>query len=52
MRGLVTGGQRKTMQPTAARLGEIELFNLKAVPVTQYRYHGNTIPSPWDLNHA
>lgn len=23
------------------------LFNLEAVPVTRYRYRGNTIPSPW-----
>ena len=25
----------------------IELFNLATVPVTRYRYRGNTIPSPW-----
>ena len=30
----------------------IELFNLNAVPITRYRYRGNTIPSPWVLNHA
>ena len=30
----------------------IELFNLNTVPVTRYRYRGNTIPSPWILNHA
>jgi RNA-directed DNA polymerase len=30
----------------------IELFNLGTVPVTRYRYRGNTIPSPWVLNHA
>ncbi|MGI8946905.1 MAG: group II intron reverse transcriptase/maturase [Ornithinimicrobium sp.] len=31
----------------------IELFNLEAVPVTRYRYRGNTIPNPWTLhNHA
>jgi RNA-directed DNA polymerase len=30
----------------------IELLNLNAVPVTRYRYRGNTIPSPWVLNHA
>ena len=31
----------------------IELFNLETVPVTRYRYRGNTIPSPWTLhNHA
>jgi RNA-directed DNA polymerase len=30
-----------------------ELFNLAAVPVTRYRYRGNTIPTPWTLhNHA
>ena len=32
--------------------GGIELFNLKTVPVTRYRYRGNTIPSPWAPNHA
>ena len=30
----------------------IELFNLNAVPITRYRYRGNTIPSPWALNNA
>jgi RNA-directed DNA polymerase len=30
----------------------IELFSLGKVPVTRYRYRGNTIPSPWTLNHA
>jgi RNA-directed DNA polymerase len=31
----------------------IELFNIAAVPVTRYRYRGNTIPNPWTLpNHA
>ncbi len=31
----------------------IELFNLEAVPITRYRYRGNTIPNPWTLhNHA
>jgi RNA-directed DNA polymerase len=31
----------------------IELFNLEAMPVTRYRYRGNTIPNPWTLrNHA
>jgi len=31
----------------------IELFNLEAVPVTRYRYRGNTIPTPWTLrDHA
>ncbi|MCY7289793.1 MAG: group II intron reverse transcriptase/maturase [Cryobacterium sp.] len=27
----------------------IELFNLASVPVTRYRYRGNTIPNPWSL---
>ena len=27
----------------------IELFNLETVPVTRYRYRGNTIPNPWAL---
>ena len=27
----------------------IELFNLETVPVTRYRYRGNTIPNPWIL---
>jgi len=31
----------------------IELFNLATMPVTRYRYRGNTIPNPWTLpNHA
>lgn len=25
----------------------IELFNMSKVPVTRYRYRGNTIPNPW-----
>jgi RNA-directed DNA polymerase len=25
----------------------IELFNLAKVPITRYRYRGNTIPNPW-----
>ena len=30
-----------------------ELFNLETVPVTRYRYRGNTIPNPWTLrNHT
>ena len=29
--------------------GGVELFNLEAVPVTRYRYRGNTIPNPWTL---
>jgi RNA-directed DNA polymerase len=30
-----------------------ELFDLEAVPVTRYRYRGNTIPTLWTLrNHA
>jgi len=27
----------------------IELFNLEAVPVTRYRYRGDTIPNPWTV---
>jgi RNA-directed DNA polymerase len=27
----------------------IELFNLTSMPVTRYRYRGNTIPHPWTL---
>src|ERR1035437_4583083 len=27
----------------------IELFSLASVPVTRYRYRGNTIPNPWTL---
>jgi RNA-directed DNA polymerase len=27
----------------------VELFNLASVPVTRYRYRGNTIPNPWTL---
>ncbi|WP_433417573.1 group II intron reverse transcriptase/maturase [Microtetraspora malaysiensis] len=31
----------------------IELFDLRAVPITRYRYRGNTIPNPWLLpDHA
>jgi RNA-directed DNA polymerase len=31
----------------------IELFNLASMPVTRYRYRGNTIPTPWTLpTHA
>jgi RNA-directed DNA polymerase len=31
----------------------IDLFNIAAVPITRYRYRGNTIPTPWTLpNHA
>jgi len=30
----------------------IELFATVSVPVTRYRYRGNTIPRPWSLNHA
>jgi RNA-directed DNA polymerase len=30
-----------------------ELFDLETVPVTRYRYRGNTIPNPWTLRtHA
>ncbi len=27
----------------------IVMFNLASVPVTRYRYRGNTIPNPWNL---
>ena len=27
--------------------GEIELKRISAIPVTRYRYRGNTIPTPW-----
>ncbi|GEL16583.1 group II intron reverse transcriptase/maturase [Pseudonocardia asaccharolytica DSM 44247 = NBRC 16224] len=30
----------------------IELFATVSMPVTRYRYRGNTIPTPWSLNHA
>jgi len=31
----------------------IVMFNLASVPVTRYRYRGNTIPNPWTLpNHT
>ncbi|MPZ63969.1 MAG: hypothetical protein GEU83_00070 [Pseudonocardiaceae bacterium] len=29
----------------------IDLFNLASVPVTRYRYRGNTIPNPWALHN-
>jgi RNA-directed DNA polymerase len=32
--------------------GGIELFRLETVPITRYRYRGNTIPNPWTLKHA
>ncbi|MGW6978816.1 group II intron reverse transcriptase/maturase [Streptomyces sp. NPDC054932] len=28
-------------------VGEIELRKISAIPVTRYRYRGNTIPTPW-----
>ncbi|MFJ9968340.1 group II intron reverse transcriptase/maturase [Streptomyces avermitilis] len=31
----------------AIRMEGIELFNLATVPVTRYRYRGNSIPTPW-----
>ncbi|MFD7499018.1 group II intron reverse transcriptase/maturase [Streptomyces sp. NPDC059832] len=31
----------------AIRMDGIELFNLATVPVTRYRYRGNSIPTPW-----
>jgi RNA-directed DNA polymerase len=38
-------------KPTTA--DGIELFDLASVPVTRYRYRGNTIPNPWtQRNHA
>ena len=27
--------------------GQIKLRRIAAIPVTRYRYRGNTIPSPW-----
>lgn len=46
----LTGPQGQWAPITA---GGIELFNLEKVPVTRYRYRGNTIPNPWTLaNHA
>ena len=42
-----------TGQWTPITVDGITLFNLAAVPVTRYRYRGNTIPTPWTLhNHA
>ena len=32
--------------------GDTELRPIAAIPVTRYRYRGNTIPSPWTPNHA
>jgi RNA-directed DNA polymerase len=29
----------------------IVMFNLASMPVTRYRYRGNTIPNPWNLPH-
>ena len=34
--------------PIAA--GEVELRRIAAIPVTRYRYRGNTIPNPWALS--
>lgn len=31
------------------RVDGVELFNIETVPVTRYRYRGNTIPNPWTL---
>ena len=36
------GGRRRPIT-----VDGIELFNLETVPVTRYRYRGNTIPNPW-----
>jgi RNA-directed DNA polymerase len=42
-----------TGQWTPITVDGIRLCNLAAVPVTRYRYRGNTIPTPWTLpNHA
>jgi RNA-directed DNA polymerase len=27
--------------------GQIEMRRIAAIPVTRYRYRGNTIPNPW-----
>ncbi|WP_351233810.1 group II intron maturase-specific domain-containing protein [Streptomyces sp. NPDC002133] len=32
--------------------GEIELRKIGAIPVTRYRYRGNSIPTPWPLQEA
>lgn len=32
--------------------GGKELFRMETVPVTRYRYRGNTIPSPWTLERT
>ena len=45
--GWGSSGQRKPVTADG-----MELFHLKAVPVTRYRYRGSTIPGPWDLNRA
>ncbi|HEX4812256.1 MAG TPA: hypothetical protein VFV66_05835 [Nonomuraea sp.] len=37
-------------QPITA--GEIALRPGSAIPVTRYRYRGDTIPSPWPLDHV
>lgn len=43
--------RRRLTTPTGRWLpisaGEIELRKISAIPVTRYRYRGNTIPSPW-----
>ena len=45
-----TGPHGRWCRPSA---DGIELFNLAKVPITRYRYRGNTIPNPWTLaNHA
>jgi hypothetical protein len=31
----------------AINLDGITLFSLATVPITRYRYRGNSIPSPW-----
>ncbi|WP_329104369.1 group II intron reverse transcriptase/maturase [Streptomyces sp. NBC_01439] len=43
--------RRRLTTPTGRWLpisaGEIELRKISAIPVTRYRYRGNTIPTPW-----
>jgi len=47
--------RRRFTSPTGAwkpiTADGIEMFNIAAVPVTRYRYRGNTIPNPWNLPH-
>ncbi len=41
---------RRTVETTLD--GGIDLFATVSVPVTRYRYRGNTISASWRLNHA